>query len=85
MMEQARQLNKLMEFFKLARLDPGKPARKETTPAPPAEGQSQWLNQPENVRGFPGQAAAKAPATAKPRPSAPAERRKTGTDDWDSF
>jgi len=82
MLEQARQLSKLMEFFKLAEVDAAPPAPKQSKAGPSPQGidPSQQAS-----RGFPRKPETKqAPAPA----AAIADNtawQKTGTDDWDAF
>ena len=82
MREQARQLSKLMEFFKLAEVDAAPPApnQSEITPSPQGIDPSQQAS-----RGFPQK-----PETAQaPAPAAATVDnvawQKAGTDDWDAF
>ena len=83
MLEQARQLSKLMEFFKLDSADDATstPRKDNVTPSP------QWVEPSQQVsRGFPQRPA----ATPQPDPVVAtvenATYQKTGTDDdWDAF
>ncbi len=79
MLEQARQLNKLMDFFKLGSVD--SKAAINTTEKPATK--AQWANAPSPTqRGFPQK---KDNSPQPPAPSQSVEYQKTGTDDWDSF
>ncbi len=79
MLEQAQQLNKLMDFFKLESVD--SKAAINTTEKRATK--TQWSNAPSPIqRGFPQKTDNSA---QHPTPSQSNEYQKTGTDDWDSF
>ncbi len=80
MLEQARQLSKLMEFFKLAEVNAAPPAPKQSkagpSPIDPSQQPSRGFPQKPETKQAPAPAAAIADNTAW---------QKTGTDDWDAF
>ena len=81
MLEQARQLSKLMDFFKLADMKTTPAAEKsDVTPAPQKVDPSQQAS-----RGFPRKPETRQQATPAATTANNVSWQKTGTDDWDAF